>query len=86
MTALGNEFDHFSSLPHRKTKIASEAVQSDYSIIMILLHYDKKKLVCLEFSDGLERFKCSNQVFLVALYRNQTLIYAAFSTVHILHF
>lgn len=42
MTALGNEFDHFSSLPHRKTKIASEAVQSDYSIIMILLHYDKK--------------------------------------------
>lgn len=42
MTALGNEFDHFSSFPHRKTKIASEAVQSDYSIIMIPLHYDKK--------------------------------------------
>lgn len=60
-----------------------------YNLIIVSSWYRcimTKKLVCLEFSDGLERFKCSNQVFLVALYRNQTLMYAAFSTVHILHF
>lgn len=60
-----------------------------YNLIIVSSWYRcimTKKFVCLEFSDGLERFKCSNQVFLVALYRNQTLIYAALSTVHILHF